>query len=71
MPYSPPIRTLVDFEFTINSSSRSFDFEFNPATIPFFIIQPTDQTTTVGDVATFSSTVSGSGLSYQWQEHSA
>ena len=34
---------------------------------PFITVQPTDQSSTVGGTATFTATVTGIGLTYQWQ----
>src|SRR5579863_2629393 len=51
---------------TINPSSST------KATVPGFAIQPTSQTVAVGQPATFSVTVTGTGpFTYQWQKNGA
>ena len=38
-----------------------------PPTLPVITVQPAPQSAPVGGTATFTATVTGTGLTYQWQ----
>jgi hypothetical protein len=52
----------------LGDAEALFDVDyFSPVGLPVITAQPTNQSATVGGTATFTATVTGTGLTYQWQ----